>query len=83
MGKAPLYPHYDMPPAKPLVRGFDTKAIHAGQFTDPSTGAVITPIYATSTYQQIAPGVNQGLDYGRSQNPTRFALERVGFWLRP
>ncbi len=77
MGKAPLYPHYDMPPAKPLVRGFDTKAIHAGQFTDPSTGAVITPIYATSTYQQIAPGVNQGLDYGRSQNPTRFALERA------
>ena len=77
MGKVPLYPHYDMPPAKPLVRGFDTKAIHAGQFTDPSTGAVITPIYATSTYQQIAPGVNQGLDYGRSQNPTRFALERA------
>lgn len=77
MSKAPLYPHYDMPPAKPLVRGFDTKAIHAGQFADPSTGAVITPIYATSTYQQIAPGVNQGLDYGRSQNPTRFALERA------
>ncbi len=77
MSRAPLYPHYDMPPAKPLVRGFDTKAIHAGQFPDPSTGAVITPIYATSTYQQIAPGVNQGLDYGRSQNPTRFALERA------
>lgn len=72
-----LYPHYAMPAAKPLVRGFDTQAIHAGQFPDPATGAVITPIYATSTYEQIAPGVNLGLDYGRSQNPTRFALERA------
>lgn len=72
-----LYPHYAMPAAKPLVRGFATQAIHAGQFPDPATGAVITPIYATSTYEQIAPGVNLGLDYGRSQNPTRFALERA------
>lgn len=72
-----LYPHYAMPAAKPLVRGFDSVAIHAGQFPDPATGAVITPIYATSTYEQIAPGVNLGLDYGRSQNPTRFALERA------
>lgn len=72
-----LYPHYDLPTEKPLVRGFDTQAIHAGQFADPATGAVITPIYATSTYVQDAPGENKGLDYGRSQNPTRFALERA------
>lgn len=57
--------------------GFDTKAIHAGQYPDPSTGAVITPIYATSTYIQEAPGVHKGLDYGRSHNPTRFAFERA------
>ncbi len=57
--------------------GFDTKAIHAGQYPDPSTGAVITPIYATSTYKQDAPGVHKGLDYGRSHNPTRFAFERA------
>lgn len=72
-----LYPHFAMPAAKPLVRGFDTQAIHAGQFPDPVTGAVITPIYATSTYEQEAPGVNKGLDYGRSHNPTRYALERA------
>lgn len=72
-----LYPHFDMPAPKPLVRGFATQAIHAGQFPDPVTGAVITPIYATSTYEQIAPGVNLGLDYGRSHNPTRYALERA------
>jgi cystathionine gamma-lyase len=59
------------------ITGFDTKAIHAGQYPDPSTGAVITPIYATSTYIQEAPGVHKGLDYGRSHNPTRFAFERV------
>lgn len=56
---------------------FNTKAIHAGQQVDPSTGAVITPIYATSTFAQSAPGVHQGLDYGRSHNPTRFAYERA------
>lgn len=60
-----------------LINGFDTKAIHAGQYPDPTTGAVITPIYATSTYIQEAPGVHKGLDYGRSHNPTRFALERA------
>jgi len=58
-------------------RGFDTKAIHAGQHFDPVTGAVITPIYATSTYQQEGPGVHKGFDYARSQNPTRFAFERA------
>jgi cystathionine gamma-lyase len=57
--------------------GFDTKAIHAGQEPDPTTGAVIMPIYANSTYVQEAPGVNKGFDYGRSQNPTRFAFERA------
>lgn len=57
--------------------GFDTNAVHAGQYPDPSTGAVITPIYATSTYAQEAPGVHKGFDYGRSHNPTRFAFERA------
>lgn len=55
---------------------FATRAIHAGQAPDPSTGAIITPIYATSTYVQSSPGVHQGFDYARSQNPTRFAYER-------
>ncbi|MBK8753468.1 MAG: PLP-dependent transferase [Candidatus Competibacteraceae bacterium] len=56
--------------------GFATRAIHAGQSPDPSTGAVVTPIYATSTYVQSSPGVHQGFEYSRSQNPTRFAYER-------
>jgi len=56
--------------------GFSTRAVHAGQTPDPSTGAVITPIYATSTYAQASPGVHQGLDYARSHNPTRWAYER-------
>jgi len=55
--------------------GFDTRAIHGGQTFDPTTGAVITPIYATSTFAQEAPGVHKGFDYGRSHNPTRFAYE--------
>jgi cystathionine gamma-lyase len=54
----------------------DTLAIHAGQSPDPSTGAVMTPIYATSTYVQQSPGVHQGFEYSRSHNPTRFAYER-------
>jgi len=53
-----------------------TRVIHAGQTPDPSTGAIMQPIYATSTYVQQSPGVHQGFDYGRSHNPTRFALER-------
>jgi cystathionine gamma-lyase len=57
--------------------GFDTRAIHAEQHLDPTTGAVITPIYATSTFGQSAPGVHKGFDYGRSHNPTRFAYERA------
>src|ERR1700736_1910312 len=57
-------------------RGFGTRAIHAGQTPDPSTGAIMTPIYATSTYVQQSPGVHKGFEYSRSQNPTRFAYER-------
>ncbi len=53
-----------------------TRAIHAGQHPDPSTGAIMTPIYATSTYVQSSPGVHQGYEYSRSHNPTRFAWER-------
>jgi cystathionine gamma-lyase len=55
---------------------FGTRTIHAGQTFDPTTGAVMGPIYTTSTYAQEAPGVNKGFDYARSQNPTRFAFER-------
>lgn len=58
------------------AQGFATRAIHAGQPPDPQTGAVITPIYATSTYAQESPGKHKGLDYGRSHNPTRWAYER-------
>ena len=57
-------------------RGFATRVVHAGQSPDPATGSVSTPIYATSTYRHSSPGVHQGLDYGRSHNPTRWALER-------
>ena len=56
--------------------GLGTKAIHAGQSPDPSTGAVMPPIYATSTYAQSSPGVHQGFEYSRTHNPTRFAYER-------
>ncbi|KRA17704.1 cystathionine gamma-synthase [Lysobacter sp. Root604] len=56
--------------------GLGTLAIHAGQSPDPTTGAVMTPIYATSTYAQSSPGVHQGFEYSRSHNPTRFAYER-------
>ncbi len=54
-----------------------TKYIHAGSHPDPSTGAIMTPIYQTSTYVQEAPGVNKGYEYARSQNPTRTALEEA------
>ena len=56
-------------------KGFDTRAIHAGQKNDPVTGAVMTPIYATSTYAQESPGVHKGYEYSRTSNPTRKALE--------
>ena len=55
---------------------FATRAIHAGQSPDPTTGAVMQPIYATSTYVQSSPGVHKGFEYSRTQNPTRFAYER-------
>jgi cystathionine gamma-lyase len=54
---------------------FETKVIHAGQEPDPRTGAVMTPIYATSTYAQASPGEHKGYDYARTRNPTRDALE--------
>lgn len=63
-GKRPNRPH------------FGTRVIHAGQTPDPSTGAVMPPIYATSTYVQESPGVHKGYEYSRSQNPTRMAYER-------
>ncbi len=56
--------------------GFSTRAIHAGQEPDPTTGAVMTPIFATSTYKQSSPGVHTGYEYSRTQNPTRHAFER-------
>ncbi|HET9033805.1 MAG TPA: aminotransferase class I/II-fold pyridoxal phosphate-dependent enzyme, partial [Dokdonella sp.] len=59
-----------------VPHGLGTRAIHAGQHPDPSTGAIMTPIYATSTYVQKSPGVHQGYEYSRTQNPTRMAYER-------
>ncbi len=59
-----------------MKKHLSTRVIHGGQSPDPSTGAVMPPIYATSTYVQESPGVHKGLDYGRSHNPTRWALER-------
>src|SRR5215467_9833443 len=56
---------------------FETRAIHAGQDPDPATGAVITPIYQTSTYVQEEVGKNKGYDYARTGNPTRGALEEA------
>ena len=56
--------------------GFATRCVHAGQENDPTTGAVMTPIYATSTFAQSSPGVHKGFEYARSQNPTRMAFER-------
>ena len=56
-------------------QGFETRAIHAGQEPDPTTGAIMTPIYTSSTYVQESPGVHKGYDYSRSVNPTRRALE--------
>ena len=55
---------------------FATKAIHAGIEPDPSTGAIMTPIFQTSTYVQSAPGEHKGYEYARTQNPTRSALEK-------
>ena len=62
--------------AKRSQQGMGTRAIHAGQHPDPSTGAIMTPIYATSTYVQASPGKHKGYEYSRTQNPTRMAYER-------
>src|SRR6476620_8728036 len=59
-----------------LQSGFGTRAIHAGQRPDPLSGAIMTPIYQTSTYVQDALGENKGYEYARGKNPTREALER-------
>jgi cystathionine gamma-lyase len=61
---------------KSEAQGLGTRAIHAGQHPDPSTGAIMTPIYATSTYVQESPGKHKGYEYSRTQNPTRMAYER-------
>src|SRR6266404_7045720 len=55
---------------------FETRAIHEGQDPDPATGAIVTPIYQTSTYVQDELGKHKGFEYGRTQNPTRMAVER-------
>ena len=61
--------------SKNKKQGFETRAIHAGQKADPSTGAVMMPIYTSSTFKQESPGVHKGYDYSRSGNPTRNAFE--------
>ncbi len=63
-------------PHEGVRHAFATRVIHAGQVPDPTTGAVMPPIYTASTYKQDSPGVHKGLDYGRSHNPTRWAFER-------
>jgi cystathionine gamma-lyase len=65
-----------MPKKNVAPLGLGTRAIHAGQHPDPSTGAIMTPIYATSTYVQESPGRHKGYEYSRTQNPTRMAYER-------
>lgn len=62
--------------SKPTTHHIETDVIHAGQHPDPTTGAIMTPIYATSTYTQEAPGVHKGYEYSRTLNPTRDALEK-------
>src|ERR1700683_1541084 len=64
--------------SKEKSHGFATRAIHAGQVPDPSTGAIMTPIYQTSTYVQESPGKHKGFDYARTKNPRRSAYEACG-----
>ena len=71
------YPRYKAEHAAGKNLDFATRCIHGGQYADPYTGAVMVPIYATSTYKQEAPGVNRGFEYAREHNPTREALERA------
>jgi cystathionine gamma-lyase len=70
------YPNHMKKPNPLKPHGLGTRAIHAGQHPDPSTGAIMTPIYATSTYVQESPGKHKGYEYSRTQNPTRMAYER-------
>ena len=63
-------------PIKHNRLAFSTRTIHGGQYHEPATGAVVVPIYATSTFAQESPGVHKGYEYSRSQNPTRSAFER-------
>src|SRR5262249_29415244 len=75
--KIPIRGPYQMKRSNPSTpHGLGTRAIHAGQHPDPSTGAIMTPIYATSTYVQKSPGVHKGYEYSRTQNPTRIAYEK-------
>src|SRR5579864_4117211 len=62
-------------PKRSIIMKFATKAIHAGQQPDPSTGAIMTPIFQTSTYAQAGLGEHKGYEYSRTHNPTRTALE--------
>src|SRR5436305_1434677 len=62
--------------SRPNQLAFATRCVHAGQEPDPTTGAVMMPIYTTSTYVQQSPGVHKGYDYARTKNPTRMAFER-------
>jgi cystathionine gamma-lyase len=71
-----LVANFNMTAKKPTDLAFATQCIHAGQSPDPSTGAVMPPIYTTSTYAQSSPGVHKGYDYSRTNNPTRGAYER-------
>lgn len=64
------------PPSPSRLPGFSTRALHGGLVPDPTTGAVMTPVYLTSTYVQEAPGVHKGYDYARTANPTRTALQQ-------
>ena len=74
---APLALHLESSTSVAAPRlGFGTRTIHAGQSPDPTTGAVMPPVYLTSTFAQQSPGVHKGFDYARSHNPTRFAFER-------
>ena len=61
--------------SKKKKQGFETRSIHAGQEADPLTGAVMMPIYTSSTFKQDSPGIHKGYDYSRSGNPTRNAFE--------
>src|SRR6186713_2352069 len=70
------YPWAMTHPNESSAHRFGTRAIHAGQQPDPTTGAIMTPVYMTSTFVQASPGVTKdGYEYSRSKNPTRTALE--------